>query len=143
MSCRFPKIERIRLKRDIDALFARGDSFFSFPFKCVYLIDEAEAVAGDADMSSGVVTASGVTYLPPVSMLVSVSKRYSKSAVRRNLIKRRTREAFRLNKGRFTYDGMRHVDMAFIYVSKKEESYDTIARSVERILSQVCAEAQK
>ncbi len=86
---------------------------------------------------------SGVTYLPPVSMLVSVSKRYSKSAVRRNLIKRRTREAFRLNKGRFAYDGMRHVDMAFIYVSKKEESYDTIARSVERILSQVCAEAQK
>lgn len=137
MSCRFPKIERIRLKRDIDALFARGGSFFSFPFKCVYLIDEAVAVAGDAAM------ASGVTYLPPVSMLVSVSKRYSKSAVRRNLIKRRTREAFRLNKGRFAYDGMRHVDMAFIYVSKKEESYDTIARSVERILSQVCAEAQK
>ena len=137
MSYRFPRIERIRLKRDIDALFARGGSFFSFPFKCVYLIDEAVAVAGDADM------ASGVTYLPPVSMLVSVSKRYSKSAVRRNLIKRRTREAFRLNKGRFTYDGMRHVDMAFIYVSKKEASYDTIARSVERILSQVCAEAQK
>jgi len=76
-------------------------------------------------------------------MLVSVSKRYSKSAVRRNLIKRRTREAFRLNKSRFAADGMRHIDMAFIYISKKEESYDTIAQSVSRILAHICAEAKK
>ncbi|MDE6482713.1 MAG: ribonuclease P protein component [Rikenellaceae bacterium] len=125
MDCRFPKIERIRLKRDIDALFARGGSFFSFPFKCVYLVNEP---------------ADGV---PPLRMLVSVSKRYSKRAVHRNLIKRRTREAFRLCKGRFVTDAMRHVDIAFIYVSKKEESYDTIFRSVERILAQICAEAQR
>ena len=137
MSYRFPKSERIRLKRDIDALFAGGGSFFSFPFRCVYTVDRrvsSDAKEGDAPSPCG--------DAPLLRMLVSVGKRYSKSAVRRNLIKRRAKEAFRLNKGRFVTEGMSSVAAAFIYVSKKEESYDTIARSICRILAQICTEAK-
>lgn len=121
MNNRFHKKERICLKRDIDELFARGDSFFCFPFRCVRLLCD-----DSCDRA-------------PVSLLVSVSKRYSKLAVRRNLIKRRTREAFRLAKGRCVPCDGRRAMLALIYVSKKEESYETIAKSVGKILSETAS----
>ena len=60
-------------------MFAGGSRSFSvFPLRVVYL------PVGELDA--------------PVSILVSVSKRYFKRAVKRNRMKRRIREAYRVNK---------------------------------------------
>lgn len=79
----FRKEERICRKIEIDKLFNRGGSrsMAAFPVRLVYLKTDAEA---------------GV---PDVRVLVSVSKKCFKRAVKRNRVKRQLREAFRLNKG--------------------------------------------
>ncbi|MFA6767700.1 MAG: ribonuclease P protein component, partial [Parabacteroides sp.] len=73
------KEERLSWKRHIDVLFEKGESFISFPLRIVYL---------------------PVTKQMPtcVSILVSIPKKRFKKAVKRNLLKRQVREAFRLNK---------------------------------------------
>ena len=74
------RAERLRGDKSIGELFREGRSGFVFPFRYYYLCVPAEA---------------GV---PAGSMLVSVPKKLFRRAVKRNLLKRRTREAFRLEK---------------------------------------------
>lgn len=78
----FRKEERICRKTEIDKLFNRGGSrsMAAFPVRLVYLKTDAEA---------------GV---PDVRVLVSVSKKCFKRAVKRNRVKRQLREAYRKNK---------------------------------------------
>ena len=73
------KEERLSWKRYIDQLFAEGQSFVAFPLRVVYLPLEEQMQA-------------------PVSILISVSKKKFKRAVKRNLIKRQVREAYRVRK---------------------------------------------
>ena len=73
------KEERLCGERIISNLFENGHSFFLAPYKVVWIkVSESESV--------------------PSRFAVSVSKRRFKRAVKRNLIKRRTREVFRTNK---------------------------------------------
>ena len=66
-------------RRTISDLFAESDSFFRFPYKIIW-----RKVVTDDPL--------------PSRFAVSVPKRCFKRAVKRNLIKRRTREVFRTNK---------------------------------------------
>ena len=66
-------------RRAISDLFAESDSFFRFPYKIIW-----KKVPTDDPL--------------PSRFAVSVPKRCFKRAVKRNLIKRRTREVFRTNK---------------------------------------------
>ncbi len=78
----FKKEERLCSKKIIDKLFSEGESFLVFPLKFVFL----------------------KTSLPskfPVQTGFSVGKRTFKKAVQRNLIKRKMRETYRLNKHNF------------------------------------------
>ena len=59
--------------------------------------------------------------------MVSVPKRNFKRAVRRNLLKRRIREAVRHN---IELLGECPPDLMIIYVSKEIESYETISSAV-------------
>src|ERR1700709_2705743 len=81
----FKKEERLCNKKLIDKLFHNGSSFLCYPFKASWLL-----VDGAAQF--------------PVQILFSVSKRRYKHAVDRNLIKRRMRETYRLNKLKHLYD---------------------------------------
>lgn len=75
----FGKSERLHRENDIQELFDKGSSFYLFPFK-VYLMP------------------NGAQQATSHQILVSVSTRNFKKAVDRNLIKRRVREAYRLQK---------------------------------------------
>lgn len=108
----FHKNERLCSKKVIDKLFAEGKSFFVYPLKIVYL----------------------ETPLPvknQVQAAFTVGKRNFKKAVQRNLIKRRMREAYRLNKQNL-YEGLGDKQLAvfFIYTGKTISEYKQIETSL-------------
>lgn len=77
------KQERIKSSKLIDKLFSggRSQSMAAFPLRVVYMFEEMES-----------------PLTPQVQMMVSVSKRHFKRAVKRNRVKRQLREAYRLHK---------------------------------------------
>ena len=77
---------------------------------------------------------------PDVEVLFSVPKRYHKRANKRNLLRRRTKEAYRLNKELISAVATEHgkaLDMALVYSVKELVPYKTIENAVRRILHEV------
>lgn len=108
------RTERLRSLGAVRRLFGEGESGFVFPFRYVWF---AEA---DAQ--------------PTVEVLFSVPKKFHKRANKRNQIRRRTKEAYRLQKTMLTEIGSVNLDIALIYSSKEVLPYKTIARAVRKIL---------
>lgn len=72
----------------------------------------------------------------PVQAAFSVSKKNFKRAVMRNLLKRRMREAYRLNKG-IVYQVVgrdRQLAVMFIYAGREEKEYELIEKSMKQAL---------
>ncbi|WP_026955424.1 ribonuclease P protein component [Algoriphagus vanfongensis] len=114
MNYRLPKSERLYAQKAIKELFNEGSSFFLYPFKVMYLSKDGE------DASS-----------PQV--LFSVSKKKVKRAVGRNRLKRRIREAYRLNK-HLLQNPDRSLYLGLIYVSSDDLSFAEIEKKVKIIL---------
>lgn len=112
------KEERLHGRDNVDILFKGGASFMAYPFRCVYRFVEG------CDQNH-------------LRVVVSVGKRYHKRAVKRNIIKRRTKEAFRLNKQLFYASKVRSVDLGLIYVGKSEENYDVIVHGVTKAIKTI------
>ncbi len=66
-------------------------------------------------------------------MMVSVPKKLFKRAVKRNLLKRRIREAYRRQKSLLAGG----VDVLFIYSSKEILPYETIFAAVGAVIEQI------
>ncbi|MGB4724901.1 MAG: ribonuclease P protein component [Sediminibacterium sp.] len=75
----YNKFEKLKSRKQIELLFAKGKSISAFPVKVFYLPVEH-------------------TPVHPVQVGVGVSARNFKKSVDRNTIKRRMREAYRLHK---------------------------------------------
>ncbi len=69
---------------------------------------------------------------PQTSVLFSVPKKFFKKAHDRNLLRRRTKEAYRLNK----VDGQ-SLQLALIYSTKEILSYRDIEQAVQTILFKI------
>lgn len=77
----FKKAERLKSRKQIQELFLKGKSLYVHPIKVSYIMKPAVAGQTPAGVKAG----------------VSVSKRYFKKAVDRNLVKRLLREVYRVN----------------------------------------------
>ena len=71
-------------------------------------------------------------------ILVSVPKRHFKRAVKRNLLKRRIRESYRLQKDLLPVP----VDVAFLYQAREVLSFDEISAAMREVLSAVAAKTE-
>ena len=80
----FKKEERLCSKKLLEKLFHNGSSFLLYPYRIVWLTDKLPDEV-------------------PVQVVINVPKRRFKKAVDRNLIKRRIREIYRLNKSEQLY----------------------------------------
>lgn len=113
-----PRCERLRSLGAVRRLFESGESGFVFPFRYVWYAEP------DAERS--------------VEVLVSVPKKFHKRANRRNLLRRRTKEAYRLRKELLTAgDAAVNLDLALVYSSKEVLPYKTIDHAVRRILETI------
>ena len=74
----------------------------------------------------------------PSRILVSVPKKLFKRAVKRNLLKRRIREAYRLQKG-LIGPGL---DMLFVYVSHEVLPFADIFASMTEVLEEISRQAR-
>lgn len=115
------KAERLDKKKIIEKMFAGGSRSFSvFPLRVVYLpVEELEADA---------------------SILVSVSKRRFKHAVKRNRVKRRIREAYRVHKhGLLSVLAEKkcRLAIAFIYLSDQLAESSVIEDRMKTALARI------
>lgn len=115
------KAERLNRKKVIEKLFAGGARSFSvFPLRVVYLpVEELDA---------------------QVSILVSVSKRHFKRAVKRNRVKRLIREAYRVNKHALLQalaERQSRLAVAFIYLSDEIVDSSVIEERVKTALARI------
>lgn len=75
----------------------------------------------------------------PVAFLISVPKKRLRHAVDRVLMRRRIREAFRLNRAEFPLPQGIRLDLAFVYVSDSTAPYPAVVRAMRRILAALAA----
>ena len=109
MDAGLPKQERLHGKLAIGRLLAAGRYGYEGALKYCWLAPNGEGVS---------------------RVMVSVSKRFFKRAVKRNLLKRRLREAYRTRKGLLPAG----VDLMLVYNSKEVLSSPEIGALVEKAL---------
>lgn len=123
------KWERICGRTLLEKLFTGGKSksFSVFPLRVVYLLTDQP----DGDLQ----------HVIPVKMMVSVSKRHFKRAVKRNRVKRQVRGAYRLNKeivvSAMADSPNRQLLLGFIWMSDELHDSDTVTRSMQVLLKRI------
>lgn len=116
------KAERLNSKILIGKMFTGGSHSFSiYPLRVVYMPLEEQREA-------------------PVSILVSVSKKRFKRAVKRNRVKRQVREAYRKNKQDLCMlfsEKQQSIAVAFIYLSDQLVSSVEIEEKMRTLLARI------
>lgn len=96
-----------------ELIYSQGESLFSYPFKVIY----RDTAAGEE------------------KLIISVPKKIFKKAVKRNLIRRRIREAFRLNcKNLPNIQGR---DIMLVYVSSHIMDYGKITETLSAAIAKI------
>ena len=124
------KDERLCSKKLIERLFAGGNkSFPTFPLRVVYMpLSSEENIA-------------------EISILISVPKKRFKHAVKRNLVKRQIREAYRQNKY-ILLDVLKvketnfKIILAFIWLDNKIYSTKLVENKVKKLLTHIAEDIQ-
>ncbi len=118
--------ERLRSRGSIRRLFEAGKSGFVYPLRYMWIADE---VTAESESTSA-------------EVLFTVPKRFHKRANKRNLLRRRVKEAYRLNKEIILSSGDKiySIDLAVVYSTKEVQTYKTINNAVRKILNSIAQE---
>ncbi len=124
-----PRGERLRRRGAIRRLFESGESGFVFPLRYMWF---AEDVEPEQDGETGITA----------EVMFSVPKRFHKRANKRNLLRRRVKESYRLQKSIIVKSAERgkSIDMALIYSVKDIKDYKSIDNAVRKILENIASQ---
>ena len=118
MEHNLPKSEKLHSFGAIRRLFTEGRGGFVYPLRYVVYAEGAEAMSAE--------------------ILFSTPKKFLKRANKRNKVRRRMREAYRLNKELLlSSETPRQIQAALIYSSKEVVDYKTIENAVRKIMATV------
>lgn len=112
----FRKSERLGSRKTITNLFEKGRSLSSFPLRVYWLINDAPGN-------------------PKHQVMISVPKRNFPLAVHRNLMKRRMREAYRLEKGRLPAHP--HIFLAILLTARDLLDFDAVRKGMVAVLDRL------
>ncbi len=116
----FSKAERLKSRKQIDELFAKGKSITVFPVRVIYQFSSSEVGS--------------------LQVGVSASKRHFKKAVDRNRVKRLLREAYRLQKEELVQQvkaSKKAGNVFFIYTDKTIADFETIKAAMNKCLQRL------
>ena len=114
------KKDRLKSYSKIRALFEHGVKLKHHPITLFYLIEEGKAVDGSS-----------------IKMGVAVGAKYFKKAVQRNLLKRRIKEAYRIQKAELQEAIVLspfNMSLFFVYADNAVADYAIISSSVSKLL---------
>jgi len=123
----YNKKEKLKSRKQLEAIFSKGRTFLFFPVKVFYLLPETPL---DNIVKTG----------------VGASSRTFKKAVQRNRIKRLLREAYRLNKQplhQFLQIHNRQLVVFLLYIDKQMPKKNSIQTKMPVILEKLISELSK
>jgi len=121
-SFRLRKKERLCSKKQIGELFSDSNSFFVYPFRVIWRLTDEEREY-------------------PVQFAISVGKKRIRRAVKRNYLKRRIKEAYRLNKHIITDDLTgKSLDVMLVYMTNDIKEFSDIQPSMIKLLKKLKTE---
>ena len=123
----FPKSEHLCGKKDIALLMKEGRWGFAGCLKYCWRPREG---AGEGASKVAGETSAGAAAAPVSRLLISVPKRLFKRAVKRNLLKRRIREAWRVRK-------IAGIDLLLQYNSGELCDFAAISSAVESVIAKI------
>jgi ribonuclease P protein component len=160
----FKRNERLKSEKIITQLFRKGNSFACYPLRLVYAeippseisdskfpISNADEIS-DSEIPQPKSDIEGPLSIKPIlddsdadlsqiEFALSVPKKAFKRAVDRNILRRRIREAYRLNKielYKFLKDNKLHGDKRFafmvLYTAKEEMPYSEIEKGIKKMI---------
>ena len=127
MTNTFKKEEHLCSRKAFETLFKDGSSLFHFPFRIIWMKTDYP-----------------LTY--PAQIAFAVPKKRFKRANKRNLIKRRLREAYRLNKHplyQFLTEHETQIQFLIVYIAPEILTYHEIEPKIKNALGQIMAAIQK
>ncbi len=140
-SLRFPKRDRLRHRSLVEELFAEGRSLYEYPLRLQWRVVPRERLSE--------VFRQG---LPPrfgkVQMMVTVPKKKRRHAVDRVLLRRRIREAYRLNRAGLMAEAVHlpegsMLELAFIYLHSENADYAEIEKKMKILLGLLVKKQRK
>lgn len=138
----FTKAERLCTRDDINALLGAGKWVNAGVLKVCWAVSGAAGAGARAEgVAEAGARAEGVAE-GGCRIMISVPKRNFKRAVARNLLKRRIREAYRLDKEAFTGLGL---DMLICYKSRNIHPFADILRDLKaarEVIASACGKAE-
>ncbi|MFM2269249.1 MAG: hypothetical protein RL757_2690 [Bacteroidota bacterium] len=118
---KFRRAERLKSKKVIAAMFKTGKSVAAYPLRLVWL--------ENPELRESVEAA-------PFQITIAVPKKHFKRAVDRNLLRRRTREAFRLYKKNVyaKMPGNQHFAWLIMFTAREILEYSEIERGMKKLM---------
>lgn len=131
------KAERLRHKSLVERLFAQGATLYDFPLRLTYRLLTREELDNNFREET-----------PPriakVQMMVTVPKKKRRHAVDRVLLRRRIREAYRLQKRELSLllqsdENAGTLSLAFVYMHGENTDYALIERKMGKLLKKLAS----
>ena len=125
MDYKLKKDEKLCSRTAVNLLFGEGKSLMAFPLRAAYRLRPRGEY--------------------PVQFLISIPKKRIRRAVGRVTLRRRVREAYRLNRRELLQTPLGQagwgVDIAFVYLDSNLAPYSVINERMQSLLSRIAREA--